>query len=304
MNRLDRLFAITTTLQRKGTVRASDLAATYEVSTRTIYRDIGALSEAGVPVVSLPGQGYALSEGFFLPPLIFTQDEAAAIALGTRMLASQATGRHIAEAEQALEKIVAVLPADARQRVERLSDIITIPFPQRRFDLDDPRLTKLQEAILDRRVVELRYHSRSGDEITEREVEPRELSYFDRTWFLTGYCRLRQDVRSFRVERMTAVTLSDEHFTPNDLPARQRRPVEVRVRFSESTAPWVRERQHWAFQREEQDDGGVVMIYGPDNLDEISSWILGWGTDAEPLSPPELRDLIKNEAQAVAERLT
>ena len=80
--------------------------------------------------------------------------------------------------------------------------------------------------------------------------------------------------------------------------------MEVAVRFAESAVPWVRERQHWSFQQEEEDERGVVMTYRPSELREISSWILGWGSDAEPLSPPELRDLIKQEAQTVAERLT
>jgi predicted DNA-binding transcriptional regulator YafY len=304
MNRLDRLFAITTTLQRKGTVRASELAAAFEVSIRTIYRDIGALSEAGVPVVSLPGKGYALTEGFFLPPLIFTPGEAAAIALGTRMLASQATGRHVTDADRALEKIAAVLPADARQQVDRLNSIITIFQPSGRFDLDDPRLVILQEAILDRWVIQIRYRGRYDEEVTEREVEPLELTYFDRSWYLRGYCRLREDLRTFRVSRMTEVMRLSEQFEPRAFEWREQRSVEVVVRFAESVVPWVRERQHWSFQQEEEDAYGVLMTYRPSELREISSWILGWGTDAEPLFPPELRDLIKQEAQALAERLT
>jgi predicted DNA-binding transcriptional regulator YafY len=304
MNRLDRLFAITTTLQRKGTVRASELAATYEVSVRTIYRDIGALSEAGVPVISLPGKGYAISEGFFLPPLIFTQDEAAAIVLSTRVLASQASGRLVSEAERALEKITAVLPADVRQQVDRLIGIITIAQLSGRFDLDDRRLVHLQEAILDRRVIEINYRGRYDEEITEREVEPLELTYYDRSWYLRAYCRLRQDLRTFRISRMTEVTVHEERFEPRTFEWREQGSVEVVVRFAESAVPWVRERQHWSFQQEEEDAGGVMMTYRPSELREISAWILGWGTDAEPLSPPALRDLIKQEAQTLAERLT
>ena len=93
MNRIDRLFAITLLLQARGRLRAKDLAVWFEVSERTIYRDIAALSESGVPVVSLPGEGYELMEGFFLPPLLFTSVEASALLLGAQMLTSHATGR-------------------------------------------------------------------------------------------------------------------------------------------------------------------------------------------------------------------
>jgi predicted DNA-binding transcriptional regulator YafY len=304
MNRLDRLFAITTTLQRKGTVRASELATTFEVSIRTIYRDIGALSEAGIPIVSLPGQGYALAEGFFLPPLTFTTGEAVAVALGTRMFAGHADGRHVAEAKEAYEKIAAVLPANVRREVDELNSIVTIAMPPGGFDLDDPRLLILQQGILEHNVLEIGYRGRYDDAMTEREVEPLELTYFDRAWYLTGYCRLRQDIRTFRVSRMGGVTRTREHFKPRPFERREQRSVEAVVRFAESIVPWVRERQHWAFQQEEEDAAGVVMTYRPNDLREISSWILGWGADAVPLSPPELRDLIKSEAQAVAERLT
>ena len=304
MNRLDRLFAITTMLQRKGTVRAVDLAAAFEVSTRTIYRDVGALSEAGVPVVSLPGKGYTLTEGFFLPPLVFTAGEAAAVALGTRMLATQASGRHVAEADRALEKLAAVLPANVREEVDRLNSIITISHLPGRFNLDDPHLVKLQQAILDHRIISITYHSRTDDEITERQVEPLDLAYIDHAWYLGGYCRLRRGHRSFRVSRMTALTVGDERFVPKPFPGGERRPIEVRVHFAEAVLPWVRERPHWSFDREEPDGKGAVMTFLPDRLSEISSWILSWGANAEPLTPPELRALIKEEASTIAERLT
>ena len=267
-------------------MRASELAATYEVSTRTIYRDIGALSEAGVPVILLPGKGYALSEGFFLPPLIFTPGEAAAIALGTRMLASQATGRHVSEAERALEKIATVLPADVRHQVDRLNEIITIVQPPGRFHLDDPRLARLQEAILNRCVIAISYRSRYDEEITEREVEPLELTYFDRSWYLRAHCRLREDMRTFRVSRMTAVTISNERFEPRSFERQEPRSVEVVVRFADSVAPWVRERQHWAFQHEEQEADGVVMTYRPSELRETSSWILPGAPTPNPFPRP------------------
>jgi predicted DNA-binding transcriptional regulator YafY len=304
MNRLDRLFAITTMLQRKGTVRAVDLAAAFEVSTRTIYRDIGALSESGVPVISLPGKGYALSEGFFLPPLVFTPGEAAAVALGIRMLATQASGRHVGEAERALEKIASVLPAPVREEVDRLNSIITISHPPGRFNLDDPHLVKLQHAIFDHRVIAIRYHSRTGEEVTEREVEPLELAYVDHTWYLGGYCRLRRSMRSFRLNRITELTVGEERFIPKPVSRGERHAIEVKIRFSESVLPWVRERPHWSFDHEEPDGDGAVMFFLPDHLGEISSWILGWGANAEPLTPPELRGLIKNEAEGIAERLT
>src|SRR5688572_24289103 len=124
MKRSDRLFALLLLLQVGRRVRARDLAARLEVSERTVYRDVAALSEAGVPVVALPGAGYELAEGFYLPPLVFTPGEAGALSLGARLLAAQTSGRLPRDAERALEKIAAVLPAATRREVERLTEVI------------------------------------------------------------------------------------------------------------------------------------------------------------------------------------
>jgi predicted DNA-binding transcriptional regulator YafY len=191
-----------------------------------------------VPVISLPGKGYAISEGFFLPPLIFNQDEAAAIALGVRLLASQATGRHVGAAKQALTKIMAVLPDDVRRHVDRLNSMITMFQLSRRFDLDDPTLRILQEAILDRAVIRVAYRGRYDEDVTERDIEPLELTYFDRSWYLRAYCRLRQDLRTSRVSRMMGITHLNERFEPRLIDRQGRPSVEVVVRFAESAVSW------------------------------------------------------------------
>src|SRR5918997_3214167 len=110
MNRMDRLFGLVVLLQRRKRLRAEDLASEFGVSRRTIYRDIFALNAAGVPIVSLPGQGYELMQGYFLPPLVFTREEAAALLLGARLLGQQAVGRIATGADTALSKIAAAMP--------------------------------------------------------------------------------------------------------------------------------------------------------------------------------------------------
>src|SRR3954466_8123374 len=114
MNRTDRLLAILLELQAKGQQRAEDLAATFEVTKRTIYRDMLALSESGVPVVSVPGQGYSLIEGYFLPPLSFSTDEAIMLLLGSDFVAQNVDAQYQSAARSASKKIEAVLGSDLR----------------------------------------------------------------------------------------------------------------------------------------------------------------------------------------------
>ncbi len=310
MNRMDRLFGLVVLLQRHKRLRAEDLASEFGVSRRTIYRDIFALNEAGVPIVSLPGEGYELMEGYFLPPLVFSVAEASALVLGARFLGKHATGRLAQGMDQAIAKIVAVLPRATQDEVERLSGVIDFFTLEARIDLDDPRLAALQQAIHEQRVVRFRYHSRVQDETTEREVEPHRLTYSGASWYLTGYCRLRHGIRSFRLSRFETLSCTAEKFeqTREMSDEVDRTPVEVRVRVDERAARWVRERQHYGFAHEEPVAGdagsGALMTYRVDEVSELIPWLRSWGADVEVLSPPELRDALRREAQKVADLLT
>jgi len=124
MNRTDRLLAIVLELQGRGRRRSEDLAATFEVSKRTIYRDVEALCQMGVPVVSVPGRGYSLVEGYFLPPLRFTTDEAILLTLGSDVMAQSFDAEYAQAAESAVRKITGALPEELRDEVQSLQESI------------------------------------------------------------------------------------------------------------------------------------------------------------------------------------
>lgn len=308
MNRIDRLFAITTLLQSRRRLTARELAAHFEVSQRTIYRDVAALSESGIPIVALPGQGYEVAEGFFLPPLRLTTTEASALVLGARLLASSASPALVSAAHGAEAKIIALLDGESLrylQAVGQAVELSLVSAPNARFDLDDERVYPLWRAILERRIVSLRYFGRNRSQWTVRQVEPHRLHYSSGTWYLTAYCRLREAERDFRLDRIEEFTVEHSRFRhrppSNPLPQAG---IEVIVRFTASACRWVQERQHWSFVRAMDAGGSLVATYRPDHLDEIGSWILGWGTTAEVISPPELREQLRHEAAQLAEMLT
>jgi predicted DNA-binding transcriptional regulator YafY len=306
MNRIDRLFGILLLLQRKRRVRAEDLARTYEVSERTIYRDMLALNQIGVPIVSLPGVGYELVEGYYLPPLLFSPSEASALFLSARMLMAHTAGRLSTDAEGALSKIAVVLPSRMRQEAERLAETIEFIMPPVRFDADDTRLTTLQKAIQQRRVVRLLYHSYYRDQTTERDIEPHYLTYTNGTWYINGYCRLRNDMRAFRFDRIERLAMLPDEFEPRASQAAEQDTIDARVRFEADTIRWVRERQHYAFQMEVPalDGHGVIMSYRVHRISELVPWLLSWGAAAQAIDPPELRDAIRDEVRKVLNFLT
>ena len=308
MNRIDRLFGITTRLQARGHLRAADLADIFEVSTRTIYRDIAALSESGVPIVSLPGRGYSLVDGYFLPPLILSTREATALLLGARLLAGQASAETASAAEEAVTKLLAVISEDSRRELRELDDVLDLAPPpdlRARLDVGDLKVRALWQAILERRVTTLRYFGRNRGQETVRQIEPLRLGYADGAWYLTAYCRVRQEERAFRLDRIESLHVETARFHPRPpVPRREDPAIDVLVRFRGDISRWVRERQHWSFVAEEGTCDEVLARYRLSDLDEIAPWLLGWGTAAEVIAPRELRERIRQEARSLIEMLT
>jgi predicted DNA-binding transcriptional regulator YafY len=308
MNRIDRLFSITTWLQARGQVRAAELARIHEVSVRTIYRDIAALSESGVPIVSLPGRGYSLVDGYFLPPLLLSTREATALVLGARLLAGQASADIASAAEASVAEILAVMSDDTRRELRELDDVFdlaTFPESRARFDVGGGQVRALWQAILERRVTALHYFGRNRGEQTVRRVEPLRLGYANGAWYLSAYCRDRQQERAFRLDRIEPLEVGSETFRARPpTPGPEVPTIEVIVRFRGDVSRWVRERQHWSFVAEEWTDDALLARFRPGDLNEIAPWLLGWGTSAEVIAPRELRDCLRDEAQGLIDMLT
>lgn len=307
MNRTDRLLGILLELQARGELRAEDLAGTFEVSVRTIYRDVEALCETGVPVVATPGKGYRLMEGYFLPPLSFTADEAALLILGGELVRDRVDLLLRSAAEAALRKLAGVLPAERRAEMERRRQGLF--FASLATQPNDRRLVLARRAIEERRVVRLLYHAFRREHADPRDVEPIRLVHFGDAWYLAGYCRLRQDARLFRLDRIDGLELLDERYTPSArhaVPDRFERDVdaypEARVRFDPEVVRWARERQPFILLREEHDAEGPIFVYALRDERELLTWLLSWGSAVEVLEPASLRASLAEEARALLAR--
>jgi len=306
VNRTDRLVGILLELQARGMARAEDLAAHFEVSLRTMYRDLDALSESGVPLIATPGKGYTLMDGYFLPPLALTATEAAVLVLGGEFVRGRVDTELQAAADTALRKLASILPAERRDEVARWRREVL--FVQPRRSSDDARLARLRTAIQERRVVRLVYHTFRQSAPQARDVEPTSLVFLNERWQVAGYCRLRQGSRLFRLDRIDSFSvrperfeLADRHLQPDaERPRVWRSDVPLaRVRFDPSVERWVRERQPFTLLREEQDALGPVFVYAIHQPDDLLRWLLGWGTHVEVLEPPALRAELAAVARAV-----
>ena len=306
-NRTDRLVGILLKLQARGELRAEDLARRFEVSVRTVYRDVQALSETGVPIVATPGKGYRLMEGYFLPPLTFTADEAALLMFGGELVRGRVDADLRRTTDDALSKLAGVLPPERRDVVDRWRREIL--FPSLGPAHGESQLAQVRSAIRDRRVVRLLYHAyrRPGPE--PRVVEPVKLICLGEVWYLAAYCRLRQAPRIFRLDRVDRLDLQDERLTVSErheVGPECEEPMDrfavARVRFDPAVERWVRERQPWVLLREERDAVGPVFVYALRDERELIGWLLSWGAAAEVLSPPDLRTRLAIEARSILAR--
>jgi predicted DNA-binding transcriptional regulator YafY len=307
MNRTDRLMAILLELQARGELRAQDLAERFEVSVRTIYRDLDGLSEGGVPLMAIPGKGYRLLDGYFLPPLTFSSTEAGLLVLGGEFVRERVDPELRQAADDALQKLASVLPSEQRERVTRWRSELS--FPRARKSTDGVWLGAIRLAIEERRVLRLTYHAYRRPDAEQRDVEPISLIFMNESWHLAAYCRTRTAPRFFRLDRIDALHTSTERFTIGErhtVPTHRdewlTHSPEARVRFDSQVERWVRERQLFTFIREEHDLFGSIFVYSVHDEDALLGWLLGWGTRAELLEPPTLRARLADRAYAVFAR--
>ncbi|MEO0917524.1 MAG: YafY family protein [Pseudomonadota bacterium] len=199
MRRADRLFQIVQHLRGGRLTTAAQLADRLEVSERTIYRDISDLVGSGVPIDGEAGVGYIMREGFDLPPLMFSRDEIVALTAGARLIRAWGGASMASAAEEALVKIHAVLPDDARAKAAAVQ-VHAFQMPE----LDDAtrvRLDDLQAAIEARHRLDIAYEAEDGTG-SRRIIRPLGLWFWGKVWTLVAWCELRKDFRMSRADRI------------------------------------------------------------------------------------------------------
>lgn len=217
ISRLSRLTAILTQLQTKRLIIAPKLAAKFGVSVRTIYRDIKALEEAGVPILTEEGKGYSLMEGYRIPPVMFTESEANALITAEHLVLTNKDKSFIDNYSSAIAKIKAVLKLDTKDKMELLSN--RIAFWQGNDELvNSNNLSVLQLAITHFKLTKIEYQSVHTDTFSAREIEPFALyNTGEDNWLLIAWCRLRCDFRTFRIDKILKINVLEEKFEPHKM---------------------------------------------------------------------------------------
>jgi predicted DNA-binding transcriptional regulator YafY len=310
-----RLISIILMLQRRGTLKASELAEELGVSERTVHRYMGMLDELGIPIYSERGPygGFSLVRGYKLPPLIFTPEEATALYLGAELVRDIWGMSYFDAAVAATAKLDNVLPDALLQEVRQAQrGLLVTGWLRRDYGPWAPILDDLRRAVARRRRTVLTYQS-FRQEVTLRTVDPYALALQWGNWYLVAHCHLRDELRTFRVDRVQAVEIGDETFeVPATFSAReylmqmaQERPAtyyRVAVRFEAEVAHIVRERHEEWQDLTEQGDGSVILAFDASDLAWPCRWVLTYQDKATVIGPPELAAMVRDAAQSIAAR--
>ncbi|MCC5022568.1 MAG: YafY family transcriptional regulator [Candidatus Synoicihabitans palmerolidicus] len=293
-------------LQGRRVVRAEELAGTFEISLRTVYRDIAALGEAGV--------GYRLAPGYHLPPVMFTADEALALAVGEDLVRAMTDASIEVPMAAALGKIRSVLPADHQDALDRLRRATSVKAPRRKGGKDGVKklLLPVQRAAIARSVLRMRYLDRKRV-ATTRDVEPLGVIYFNDAWYAVTWCRMRKGLRHFRVDRMVEASATGERFAVREDFSLERHIArearghgdakEVVVRLTAAAAERLRMETWTEVQLErEEADGAIEMVLGVPVFEPMVWWILAAGGEVEAIYPDALRRQVAEVAGGMVKK--
>lgn len=214
MNHLSRLLSILTILKSKRIVTGTELAEKFDVSVRTIYRDIRKLEESGVPVITIEGRGYSIMDGYMIAPIMFDEMEVNALITAEHLIAKTNDDSLIKHFEQTLQKIKSVFKGALLTQGELLERKMLV-LKERDGDAKSTSLSYMQMAITNFRLTEIVYQAK-GKEVTNRKIEPLAIYCINEKWIVIGWCHMRQDYRSFRLDRIRQFRILEETFEDRD----------------------------------------------------------------------------------------
>lgn len=303
LKRFDRIVAILIHLQSKRIIKAHELAERFEVSLRTIYRDIRTLEASGVPIASEAGIGYSIMEGYRLPPILFTREEAGSFVAAEKLM-QQFTDKSLgAYHRSAMYKVKSILRGKEKDWISALETQVRINPAQALFNEAIPNaLEILFESIAEKKQVFLKYHSLESENPSDRRIEPVGLFHENNFWYVLGHCHLRKDYRQFRTDRIVKIERTTDDFTlehgsidEHHTQRKEHEKTKVRILVDTQIARYIRgDRNLYGFVSEEIKKEGVEMTFMTPFMQEgFSRWYLMFADCATILEPEILKEQVR-----------
>lgn len=316
MNRIDRIAAILIQLQSKKIVKAQDIADRFGISLRTVYRDIHTLDEAGVPVIGEAGIGYSIGEGYRLPPVMFTTEEARTFLTAEKLLEKLTDKKTFATYQSALFKIKAVLRSSEKDDIENLQEHIAV-LENRYLPRSEKAASYLQEildSVVQQLVINMTYAAIGSNEITQRHVEPVGVFFMSGNWYMIGYCQLRKDYRNFRVDRIKQLQVTQTAFQKkhpsltaylNQVTKKERQLHKVVMEINKSILKYLGDQKYYnGFVSEKEKGDRLEMTFLTSSLEGFARWYIMFGDHgAEIISPASIKKRVSEIATGILKKL-
>lgn len=316
MNRFDRITAILIQLQSKKVVKAQDLADRFDISLRTVYRDIRTLEEAGVPLYGEAGVGYSIVEGYRLPPVMFTQEEAMAFITAEKLMEKFTDSLLQKNFGSAMYKIRSVLRGTEKEMVENLEEQIIVNYRTRDNTPPGNILDVLLKAIAEKKNVKMIYRAFGNHDNSERIIEPIGIFHEHENWYTIGYCHLRETYRQFRTDRIIEIKLTDENQQERtSLKEFQKIKENMKanfalqkavIRFDRKIAMYLQEQKHYyGFVSEILTDDYVEMTFLTQSLDfGFARWFIMFADQAEIIEPEVFKVNVINILDKISQNMS
>ena len=304
MNRIDRVTAILIQLQSKKIVKAQDIAERFNISLRTVYRDINTLQEAGVPVIGEAGLGYSIMDGYRLPPVMFTKEEATAFLTAEKLIEKFTDSSTETSYKSAMYKVRAVLRStekDMLENIEEHIEVIRKVLPHNESSVNNT-LQNLLKSISEKKVLHIHYAAFNADEVTYRDIEPIGIFYSSGYCHTIAFCRLRNDYRDFRTDRILRITTTDkifdkEHPSLKDYLDQMHEKKELQtvvINVDNYAAKFLSvQKYYYGFLKEEKVNDCVQMTFLTSYDDYFERWFITFADHAEIVSPDALKAKLK-----------
>ncbi|MDO8686310.1 MAG: YafY family protein [Clostridiales bacterium] len=295
--KIDRLIGIITILLQNGKTTAPYLAKRFEVSRRTILRDIDTLCQAGIPIVTARGGdgGISIMDGYKLDKCVLTTDEMQSIITGLKSIDS------ISKTSNLERLLLKLSPSNA---VVSLTDSIVIDLSSHYKDSLSEKISLIKQAIADGKLITFDYYYSKGE--TKRKIEPYFIAFKWAAWYVFGWCTEREDFRLFKLNRLWDLKITDESYAPRDIPSEKANldkahtdQNKIEILFDKSVR--FRLIEDYGLHCYTETENGLLLSLEYTNKEYILSWILAFGDKAEVLSPQDVRneyaEMIKNVAK-------
>lgn len=314
MNRIDRISAILIQLQSRRVVKASDIAERFNISLRTVYRDVRTLEEAGIPLIGEAGVGYSIMDGYRLPPVMFTREEATAFLTAEKFVEKLTDSTTMKHHQSAMYKVRAILKTAEKDALEDLDGSIEVlkSHSQKRATGNTDHIQTILDSIVQKKLLSIDYFAGHSQEFTKRDVEPVGIFYLDSFWHLIAYCRLRDDYRDFRIDRISKLIITDVIYNNSKHPtlkayiaqtAKEKQLETVMIKVDKEIAHYLEHQKYYSgFISEKAFGNKIEMTFLTTSIEGFARWFMMFGDHAEIISPDHLKEKINIIANAIAQK--